>query len=126
PADLPPARPRPPSQHSGPGLVRYTTSMSLTQLLGDAPPARFLEEYYLRLPFARPGGCSHLTHLGSPAAVEALLARPGVDVLVGREGKPWGGQGSPSPEQARALLAEGYTVGVRHAEKHDPALAELA
>jgi ribosomal protein L16 Arg81 hydroxylase len=31
-----------------------------------------------------------------------------------------------TPEQARALLGEGHTIGVRHAERHDGALAELA
>src|SRR5262249_23259172 len=50
----------------------------------------------------------------------------GVDVLVGREGRRWGENGAPRPEEARPLLAEGYTLGIRHAERHDPGLAELA
>src|SRR5690242_14328668 len=100
--------------------------MALEQLLGDVPRAVFVEQHFFKTPFSRAGGCRHLTHLADWPAVEAILARPGVDVLVGREGKRWEGPGPPSPAEARALVAEGYTLGIRHAERHDPGLAELA
>ncbi len=100
--------------------------MALRELLGDVPLAQFVNEYFLRLPFSRPGGCRHVVPLADWPAVAAILGQPGVDVLVGREGRPWDGAAPPSPEQARALLAEGYTVGIRHAERHSPGLAALA
>jgi 50S ribosomal protein L16 3-hydroxylase len=100
--------------------------MALAELLGDLSTAEFLEQHYLKLPFARPGGCRYLLpSLGWPM-VERVLSQPDVDVLVGREGQPWSGSSPSSPEAARDVLARGYTVGIRHAEKHDPALADLA
>jgi ribosomal protein L16 Arg81 hydroxylase len=86
----------------------------------------FIEQYYLKLPFSLAGGCRHLLHLGEWSLVERILGQPGVDVLAGREGRPWEGKLPPAPEEARSLLAAGYTLGIRHAEKHDPGLAELA
>ena len=32
----------------------------------------------------------------------------------------------PTPGEARSLLAAGYTLGIRHAQKHDPGLTGLA
>lgn len=100
--------------------------MILGRLLGDIPPATFLEEYYLRLPFSRPGGCLDLAPLGSWTTVAALLAQPQADVLVGREGRRWKGGRPASAEQARDLVSAGYTIGIRHAEAHDGALPALA
>jgi ribosomal protein L16 Arg81 hydroxylase len=98
----------------------------LEQLLGSVPLAAFMEGHFLRLPFALAGGCRHLIPTGTWETVERLLVQPGVDLLVGREGRRWGGKLPPTPAEARALLAEGYTLGVRHAERHDPNLAALA
>src|SRR5690349_5688984 len=85
-----------------------------------------MEEHFLRLPFSLPGGCRHLLSLVSWTTVERILAGPGADVLFGREGRPWDGQLPASLVDARALLAAGYTLRVRHAERHDPDLAALA
>lgn len=94
------------------------------------PLATFMDEHFLRQPFSLAGGCLDLCHLGSWGTIERLLAQPGVDVIVGRQGEQWPGPGASGGPlevaQARALVAEGYTLGVRHAERHDPGLAELA
>src|SRR5947209_2930128 len=100
--------------------------MALAQLLGSFPLATFMERHYLRLPFALPGGCRHLLPLGGWQALDRILACPGVDLVAGREGTPWDGSPPRSGDEARALLAAGWTLGVRHAERHDEGLAELA
>ena len=100
--------------------------MIIEELLGTVPKALFMEQYYLKLPFSRPGGCRHLLPLGSWTFVEHLLRQPGVDALAGREGQLWNGPSPPTPEQARGLLEDGYTLGIRHAERHAPELANLA
>jgi ribosomal protein L16 Arg81 hydroxylase len=100
--------------------------MILEFLLGSVPASSFLEEHFLKLPFALPGGCRELTARDAWQTVERILARPGVDLLAGKEGRPWQGNRPATGAEARALLAAGFTLGIRHAELHDPELAELA
>ncbi len=100
--------------------------MSLAQLLGTIPLNLFMDEYFLKLPFALSGGCKSIAHLGSWSMMEHLLGQQGADVLVGNQSGQWSGSLPSSGAEARALLDGGYTVAVRHAEAHHPALAELA
>jgi ribosomal protein L16 Arg81 hydroxylase len=100
--------------------------MIIERLLQNVPLARFLDEHYLRQPFSLPGGCREYCRLGDWAAIERLLRQSDVDVIVGREGERWGGERPADLHRARALLAEGYTIGIRHAERHDAGLADLA
>src|SRR4051794_31554168 len=99
--------------------------MILEQLLGSVSRAAFLEQHYLKLPFARAGGCQHLTEVAGWPLVEAVLQSPAVDFLAARPDGVWGGD-EVTPSRARALLGEGYTLRIRQAERHSPALAELA
>jgi 50S ribosomal protein L16 3-hydroxylase len=99
--------------------------MILDELLGPVPRAEFLERFYLRQPFARAGGCRRLVENVGWPLVEAVLASPGVDALAVRGAELWPG-GAPKAEQARSLLADGYTIRVRHAERHDAGLTDLA
>jgi ribosomal protein L16 Arg81 hydroxylase len=100
--------------------------MVLAKLLGSVSPAAFMQEHFLRLPFALMGGCSHLSACGDWAVVERVLSSPGADVIVGSAEQRFEGPPPTSLENARRLLAEGLTVGIRHAEKHDESLAQLA
>ncbi|MBY0528262.1 MAG: cupin domain-containing protein [Gemmataceae bacterium] len=100
--------------------------MALDELFQGGSAARFMTESYTRLPFARPGGCEHLAALGSWAAVERLLAQPEANILIGQEGQSWSGSPPRSLADLRPLLAHGYTLGLRQAHRHDPALAALA
>jgi len=100
--------------------------MALEQLLAGVPVSVFVEQYYLKLPFSRPGGCKHLAGRAGWPLVEALLRAPGADFLAARPDGVWPGTGRPSPEEARALLAGGHTLRFRHAERHDAVLTELA
>lgn len=92
--------------------------MILQDLLGDLPFARFLEEYWQRIPYSRPGGAAPFAALGTWEVMDAILAGP-ADVLAAKDGRL--GQGDP-----RELYASGHTVLVRNAEKRHPGLAELA
>lgn len=100
--------------------------MSLARLLGDLPPARFVAEHYGRLPYSRPGGANELKSLGDWEMLATLLAAPDADVMVVRAGEQRPGPAPQDGDAARALAAEGYTILVRHAERHDSRLAELA
>ena len=98
----------------------------IERLLRDVPVSRFLNEHFLRQPFSLPGGCSEYCHLGCWDTIERLLGHSDVDLIVGRQGERWAGERPANLSAARALTAESYTLGIRHAERHDPALAELA
>jgi ribosomal protein L16 Arg81 hydroxylase len=101
-------------------------TMALQQLLGTIATSQFLEQHYLKLPFALAGGCRHLCHLGTWAMLDRLLRQPLVDVIVGSQGQQFEGTAPADAEAARPLVAAGYTIGVRHAQRQDPELQALA
>ena len=100
--------------------------MILARLLGDFPPERFLEEFYFRLPYSRPGGAPGTAPAIGWDRVRALVEAPGADVLLSRRGQLHPGQGAPAFEEAKRLHGEGFTITVRSAERSDPDLAKLA
>jgi 50S ribosomal protein L16 3-hydroxylase len=100
--------------------------MILQQLLGQIPASKFLEENFYRSPFALAGGCRGVIEWDAAATCERLLPQDGLDLLVTREGHPWTGPPVNSAAVGQAALADGYTLCLRHADRHDPALAKLA
>ena len=96
----------------------------LEQLFGKVPLAQFIGEYLHRLPLAMAGSARGLRELGTWDVLGAILPAAGADAFSAREGQ-WGPV--PSDERgARSLCDEGYTVFVRHAERHDRRLAAVA
>jgi 50S ribosomal protein L16 3-hydroxylase len=96
----------------------------LARLLGEFPAARFLEEFYFRLPFPRPGGAKGIVPPIEWDRVRALVDAPGADTLLSKRGQlapEWTGF-----EDAHRRYREGYTITVRSAEKNDPDLRRLA
>lgn len=95
--------------------------------LFDAPTLpQFVSEYYQRLPHSAPGKAVQLCELGTWDALAAILQQDAADVLVCRRNEQHAG---PTPRSERAVLAlveQGYTLLVRHAERHDSRLARLA
>lgn len=100
--------------------------MVLERLLGSLPRSTFLDEYYLKLPFSLAATAAPWTNQVDWDLVERLLAAPGADVVVARSGQLGDSPSAADAAQARALFAEGYTLLVRHAERHDGGLAKLA
>jgi len=104
----------------------YHSLMVIEQLLGDIQRQTFFDEYFLKRPFSLAGRSRDFSPLGSWQILESILAQPAVDVLVVKEGMRWEGDRAPTYLQARELHAAGHTVLIRHAERHEPRLAELA
>src|SRR5688500_5784542 len=100
--------------------------MVIEQLLGNVPKSLFMEQHFLKLPFALAGGCAGMTELATWKTVESILAQEGADVVAGREGRHWEGPLPKSLVEAQSLMEAGYMLGIRHAERHDADLAELA
>jgi len=104
----------------------FTLTMSLQRLLDPETAREFAADYYQKLPFARPGTALELGSLGNWDALQRLLAAPGADVMICRQGAQRPGDWPTDEQGIRALVAEGWTLLIRHAERHDPAIAELA
>ncbi len=96
--------------------------MVLARLLGEFPAERFLEEFYFRLPYSRPGGAVGTAPPLGWDRVRALVEAPGADVLLSRRGQLAGSPG----RGWRELYGDGFTITVRSAEKLDPDLGRLA
>jgi 50S ribosomal protein L16 3-hydroxylase len=101
-------------------------AMSLQKVLGDMTVGEFVDRHAFRLPLARPGGAAFAAGLAGPEAVDRLLSAPGVDAFLARDRQMWEGGRAPDAGTARRLAGEGWTLAVRHAERHDPGLAALA
>lgn len=95
--------------------------------LFDAPTlSQFVSEYYHRLPHSAPGQAAQLCELGTWDSLAAILLQGAADVLVCRQNEQHAGPTPRSEQEALALVEQGYTLLVRHAERHDPLLAQLA
>jgi ribosomal protein L16 Arg81 hydroxylase len=100
--------------------------MNLQTLLGSIPKQRFVAEHFHRLPLALAGGAAPLIPLGSWDVLGTILACEGVDLLIVRDGQQYAGCDPTNLEAAQGLSREGYTIVVRHAERHHAALRDLA
>lgn len=100
--------------------------MAIRELLGDLSHALFVNEYFLRLPFSLPGTAAGFCNHAQWSTVERLLTESDADVLIVRDGRRWEQTRRPDADEARRLFESGYTLLVRHAERHDPALKALA
>src|SRR5687767_13273334 len=100
--------------------------MNMQNLLGDFPLAQFVAEYYQRLPYSRAGLAQSFCELGDWNSLTAILGRDKADVLVCRRNEQYAGAQPRMGTEAGKLIEEGYTLLVRHAERHDGRLAELA
>lgn len=100
--------------------------MNLQMLLGDTPVQQFVAGHYQRLPFSAARLAAPLCPLGSWDAMTVLLAQDAADVLVCRRNEQHAGTRPRSADEARRLVDDGYTLLVRHAERHDERLARVA
>jgi ribosomal protein L16 Arg81 hydroxylase len=100
--------------------------VNIQEMLGEVAPAVFFGEYFHRLPFTLPQAARGACELGTWSVLGALLGHEDADVMVVRDGLRYEGPAPRSLDAAQALSAQGYTVLVRHAERHDRRLAELA
>jgi 50S ribosomal protein L16 3-hydroxylase len=105
---------------------RMANDMKLDMLLGDVPLQHFVAEYFQRLPYSAAGLAQPLCELGSWETLTSILAREQADVLVCRRNEQHPGPRPTTDEAARRLVDEGYTLLVRHAERHDERLGHLA
>jgi ribosomal protein L16 Arg81 hydroxylase len=85
-----------------------------------------MQRYYFKLPFALANGCRHLVDSFGWNLIDRLLKRPELDFLATRAGQTRTADRLPTIGEARELVASGFTLRFRHAERFDDALAGLA
>jgi ribosomal protein L16 Arg81 hydroxylase len=95
-------------------------------VFGDHAVSKFIDEHLHRLPLALAGSAESVRALGSWDAVGGMLACADADVLLVRGGERHRGEIPREVGAVRALCDEGYTLRVRHAERHHAGIAELA
>ncbi len=100
--------------------------MNIETLLGEIPKTKFVQEYFHRLPFSLAGAARSVCQLGSWEVLGEILGQDGVDVMVVRDGQQCAGPDPTTMGAAKALSSEGYTILVRHAEKHNEEIEALA
>lgn len=99
--------------------------MSLRHLLGDAVPS-FIDQFYTKLPHSQAGSAAALCELGSWEVLAKAFSTPGADTMVVRRNQRYEGPAPRIAAEAQRLVQEGYTLLVKHAERHDARLADLA
>src|SRR4051812_46074598 len=98
----------------------------IEDLLGGRPLAWFMAEHWLRAPLAVPGAAAAQVGRASWDTVERLLGDGECDLLVARDGALRDGGRPGDGGAARALLADGWSLVLRRADRHDAGLADLA
>lgn len=100
--------------------------MSLQRLLAESETPHFLENYFQRLPYSKSVASADCLSYGTWDSLTKVIASPGADVMVVRQNQRHAGPPPATTEEAQALVTDGYTLLVRHAERHDPELEEFA
>jgi len=100
--------------------------MGLQQWLGGTAVSQFVSDYFHKLPYS--GSCADCgdCQLGQWQMFEKVVSSDDADFMIVRGGRRLDGNVAPNVEGPRELVAQGYTILVRHAERHDQQLARLA
>ncbi len=97
----------------------------MQELLGEFPLPAFLDEHYLREPLARRGTAARLRELARRDVIDRLVENPACDLLLVRDGAVYPGERPKTAAEAWRLHEAGYTLVLRHPDRHDAGLAEL-
>jgi ribosomal protein L16 Arg81 hydroxylase len=95
--------------------------------LGAISRAGFLREFYLHKPYSVAQGVSGVVSLLSWDVLWRVLPQcEASDLLAVKDGRLWRGPDPQTDVEAMDLFKAGYSLVVRHAERHDADLAKLA
>lgn len=96
----------------------------LLEAAGLTPP-QFVTDYFQKQPVAS-SGAARFGALGSWDTVERIIGATSCDVALVKGGRAKELGARPTVDEARAAFADGYTIGLRHIELHDPEIGELS
>lgn len=98
----------------------------IDELLQPIGLERFLAEYFHRLPLALPGVIARQLPLMTWSRFVSIFRSPDVDWMAAQSGSQRSVPRQAEQETIETLIGEGCTVLVRHAERHDETLRDLA
>lgn len=101
------------------GFVMNTQPSILASLLPAGSETTFLQDYYLRLPYFQRSACHEVGHLGDESVLARLFQLAAVDSIAAKDGVV------SDSTNYQDLCSAGYTVGIRHAQRHDHGLRTL-
>ncbi len=100
--------------------------MSFELLTDDRFFQSFVDRHYHKLPYASAGTAASCCSLGTWDVLAQMVTEADADMLIAHDGVLYAGERPATPAAASALSAQGYTILVRHAERHDDNLRQLA
>jgi ribosomal protein L16 Arg81 hydroxylase len=98
----------------------------LERLFQPVSAAGFVDRYFHQLPLAVPHAATELCSLATLDTLRGIAAHPESKILRSRHGQWWSEDARPTYEELIQSLNDGWTIFVRHAEKYDAGLAQLA
>jgi ribosomal protein L16 Arg81 hydroxylase len=107
-------------------MAAENRDMDVQSIFGEMAVTKFVADYLHRLPLALTASAQSVCRLGNWQALGEVLGSPDANVLVVREGQPHYGARPANTDAAQHLSGEGYTIVVRHAERHHVGLGQLA
>jgi ribosomal protein L16 Arg81 hydroxylase len=100
--------------------------MSIARWLGNTSLSQFIVDYYLRIPYSNSAAPNDAREVGSWDVFERLLGEPHIDTMMARDGERVQTAVPQTSAELQTALANGCTILVRNAQKHDPALSKVA
>ena len=101
----------------------------LDQILGDLDRRTFFSRYYQKVPYWSVGTITNTAGvrlLDLADVIDIALASSDDEILIAHEDRLHAAELPQSATEYRALLREGWTIGVRRAERRHDALADLS
>jgi 50S ribosomal protein L16 3-hydroxylase len=98
----------------------------LERLFQPISAAGFIDRYFHQLPLAVPRAASHVCSVATLDTLRGIAAHPDATIHRSRNGQWWPEGARPTYEDLIQSLDDGWTIFLRHAEKYDAGLAQLA
>jgi len=100
--------------------------LRIEELFGRFSLQQFIDEFLHRLPLALPSTAQALCPWGTWDVLAGILGAEGADIMLARANQQYGGDIPTTRESALSLSQEGFTILVRHAERHHEGIARVA
>jgi len=100
--------------------------MILERLIQQISVQEFEASFFLKVLYSEPHSAQFLMPFGDLQALDNLFANPNTDLICGKVDGTQLDSKLARQQQPREVLAAGYTIGFRHAERADLNLTQVA